>query len=298
MHFSSSKGGAASPDVACFYEADTGSWAYVASCPATGAAMIVDPVMNFDPAAAATWTAAADEIAAYVEDEGLSVEWVLDTHPHADHFSAAHYLAERFGSKTGIGEKVLKVQDIWADLYADESLKGRSDWWNRMFADGETFSLGNMEVKVMLSTGHTLASVSYLVGDAIFAHDTFMMPDSGTSRADFPGGSASELWETLQNILALPEDTRIFIGHDYCKGGRDPACEATVAEHLAGNVHVKRGSTREAFIETREERDATLALPDRMLHALQINLRGGRFPEPDAEGRRVLKVPFNRFDPR
>lgn len=298
MHFSGSSGSAGSPDVACFYEPDTGSWAYVASDPASKRAMIVDPVLNFDPAAAATWTEAADEIAAHVEESGLTVDWVLDTHPHADHLSAAHYLADRFGARMGIGEKVLQVQDIWADLYADESLKGRSDWWDRMFADGDSFMLGEMPVEVMLCTGHTLASVSYRVGDAIFAHDTLMMPDSGTSRADFPGGSAEELWETLQRILALPEDTRVFIGHDYCKGGRDPACEATVAQHLAENIHVKAGSTRDGFIQTRVARDETLALPDRMLHALQVNLRGGRFPEPDEEGRRVLRVPFNRFDRR
>ena len=287
-----------SPDVACFYEETTGSWQYVASDPETKRAIIIDPVLDFDPAGGATWTASADEIADYVAAEGLTVEWVLDTHPHADHFSSAHYLAEKLGAQQAIGEKVLKVQEIWADYYADDSLANSPGHWDRLFADGDSFTVGGLEIKVMLSTGHTLASVSYLVGDAIFAHDTFMVPDSGTSRADFPGGSTEELWESLQAILALPEDTRVFVGHDYGKGGRDPACMATVGEHLESNIHVKRGVTREEFIKTRDERDATLSLPKQMLYALQVNLRGGRLPEPDAKGRAVLRVPLNRFDPQ
>ncbi|WP_068303293.1 MBL fold metallo-hydrolase [Pararhodobacter sp. CCB-MM2] len=281
-----------SPDVAAFYDADTGSWQYVVSDPETGQAAIIDPVLNFDPKAGATWTACADAILDYVRDRALTVAWILDTHPHADHFSAAHYLKGKLGAPTAIGAKVLQVQEIWADLYADGSLKDRPDFWDRMWQDGESFALGNLSVQVRLSTGHTLASVSYLIGDAIFAHDTLMMPGSGSSRADFPGGSAAELWETIRMILDLPGETRVFIGHDY---GDEPACMATVAEHRASNKHVKDGITREEFIRTREARDATLSLPDRMLHALQVNLRGGRLPEPDAKGRAVLRVPLNRF---
>lgn len=284
-----------SPDVAAFYDKATGSWQYVASDPATGQAAIIDPVLNFDPAAGATWTACADEILSYVAEKGLEVAWVLDTHPHADHFSAAHYLAQKLAARQGIGRRVLEVQRIWADLYAQDDLQNRPDYWDRLFDDGDSIALGELQVRVILSTGHTLASVSYLVGDAVFAHDTLMMPESGSARADFPGGSTEELWHTIRTILDLPGETRVFIGHDY---GEAPACMAAVAEHRATNKHVKDGITKSEFIETREARDATLGLPDRMLHALQVNLRGGRLPEPDAQGRAVLRVPLNRFTPK
>ncbi|SFQ95069.1 MBL fold metallo-hydrolase [Poseidonocella sedimentorum] len=296
MQFYPSSGKTGSPDVAAFYDAASGSWQYVASDPASGAAVIIDPVLDFDPASASTWTASADDILAYVRDKGLAVDWVLDTHPHADHFSSAAYLAATLGAKQAIGSKVLDVQRIWSDLYADESLNGHPEYWDRLFADGDEFAVGGLGIRVMLSTGHTLASITYVIGDAVFAHDTFMVPDSGTARADFPGGSSAELWDSLQAILAMPGDTRVFVGHDYGKDGRDVACMATVEEHKAQNIHVKDGSTKEGFIETRDARDATLPLPDRMLYALQINIRGGRLPEPDEKGRAVLSVPLNRFE--
>ncbi|MBN8293188.1 MBL fold metallo-hydrolase [Rhodobacter sp. NTK016B] len=284
-----------SPDVAAFYDKATGSWQYVASDPETGQAVIIDPVLNFDPAAGATWTACADEILSYLRERGLTVVFVLDTHPHADHFSAAHYLAQKLGARQGIGRRVLDVQRLWADLYAQDDMQDQPDHWDRLFDDGDTFAIGGLQAQVILSTGHTLASVSYRIGDAIFAHDTLMMPESGSARADFPGGSTEELWHSIRTILDLPGDTRVFIGHDY---GDDPACMATVAEHRATNKHMKDGITKAEFIETREARDATLGLPDRMLHALQVNLRGGRLPEPDAQGRAVLRVPLNRFTPK
>ncbi len=286
-----------SPNVAAFYEKASGSWQYVAWCPDTKKAVIVDPVMDFDPAAGATWTWSADEILAYVRDQGLDVEWVLDTHPHADHFSSASYIKDQLGGKPkqAIGKLVLRVQDIWSDKYADDSLKGHPEHWDQLFEHGDSFKVGNCTVEVTLSTGHTLASITYKMGDAVFAHDTFMVPDSGTSRCDFPGGSSAEMWDTLQAILALPGDTRIFVGHDYCKGGRDEACMATVAEHRASNIHVRDGINREEFVRVRDERDATLPLPDRMLFALQVNIRGGRLPDADEQGRAVLRVPLNRF---
>lgn len=298
MQFFPSSGQPGSPDVAAFYEEASGSWQYVVIDPATKSAAIIDPVLDFDPASGATWTVSADEIASYVTEQGLNVVWVLDTHPHADHFSAAPYLAERFKAPQAIGKKVLEVQNIWADLYADDSLKNRPDYWQRLFEPGDTFGIGALTAHVILSTGHTLASVSYVIGDAVFAHDTFMVPDSGTSRADFPGGSSEELWDSLQTILAMPEDTRIFVGHDYKKGGREEACMATVAEHKASNIHVKDGISKEEFIETRDARDATLPLPGRMLYALQVNIRGGRLPEPDDKGRAVFSIPVNRFEPK
>ncbi|MEL7090702.1 MAG: MBL fold metallo-hydrolase [Pseudomonadota bacterium] len=286
-----------SPHVAAFYERASGSWQYVAWCPATQKAVIIDPVLDFDPHAGATWTYSADELIDYVRSEGLDVEWVLDTHPHADHFSSAHYIKEQLGGapKQAIGALVLRVQDIWSDMYADDSLAGHAEYWDQLFEPGDRFRVGNCEIGVSLSTGHTLASITYTMGDAIFAHDTFMMPDSGTSRCDFPGGSSAEMWDTLQAILSQPDDARIFVGHDYCKDGRKEACMATVAEQKATNIHVGGDVSKKDYIATRDTRDATLPMPGRMLYALQVNIRGGRLPEPDARGRAVFSVPINRF---
>ncbi len=294
--FHPSSGRPGSPDVAAFYEPDTGSWQYVFSDPATRRTGIVDPVLNYDPSAGATWTDSADAILAYVAERDLTVDWILDTHPHADHFSAASYLKERLGAPQAIGRKTLEVQKIWADLYADDDLAGHPEHWDRLFDEGDRFEVGGLGVEVWFSPGHTLASISYIVGDAAFVHDTLMVPDSGTSRADFPGGDAGTLFETISRILALPPETRLFVGHDYCKDGRDPACMATVAEHLRENVHLASGPSREEYVRVRSERDATLPLPDRMLAALQVNTRGGRLPEADAKGRRVLRIPLDRFD--
>lgn len=195
MQYHPSSGNAGSPDVAAFYEKATGSWQYVAWDPKTLKAIIVDPVLDFDPASGATWTDSADQILQLVNERKLDVEWVLDTHPHADHFSSAHYIKQKLGGRPrqAIGRKVLEVQNIWADLYADDAMKDQSQFWDRLFDDGDGFQVGDCEVVVTLSTGHTLASITYRMGDAVFAHDTFMVPDSGTSRADFPGGSSSEL---------------------------------------------------------------------------------------------------------
>lgn len=296
VQFFPSSGAPGSPDVTAFYEPDTGSWQYVFADPATAKAAIVDPVLEYGPASGATWTESADRILAHVRERGLEVVWILDTHPHADHFSAAHYLKERLGAPQAIGRKTLDVQKIWADLYADDSLANQPGHWDRLFDEGDRFEVGGLGVEVWLSTGHTLASVSYVVGDAVFAHDTLMVPDSGSSRADFPGGDAGQLYDSIMRILALPGETRIFVGHDYMKNGRPPLCMATVAETWAENIHFASRPSREAFIRVRSARDATLALPDRMLAALQVNIRGGRLPEPDAHGRRVLRLPLDRFD--
>ncbi len=297
MQFFPASAQTGSPNVAAFFEKMTGSWQYVAWCPETKNAVIIDPVLDFDPAAGATWTYSADELIAYCAREELNVEWVLDTHPHADHFSSAHYIKQALGGspKQAIGKLVLRVQEIWSDMYANDSLQSHDEFWDQLFEPGDSFKVGNCTIDVTLSTGHTLASITYTMGDAVFAHDTFMVPDSGSSRCDFPGGSSAEMWDTLQAILAMPADTRVFVGHDYCKGGRQEACMATVAEHKASNIHVKDGISREEFITTRDTRDATLPLPARMLYALQVNIRGGRLPDADAKGRAVLSVPLNRF---
>jgi glyoxylase-like metal-dependent hydrolase (beta-lactamase superfamily II) len=288
-----------SPVVRAFWDQPTGSWQYVFHDPATMKGAIVDPVWDYDPLAGATTTGHADRIVDYVRKEGIEIVWILDTHPHADHFSSAPYLKEKLGAPTGIGEHVVKVQKLWQKIYnlpAEFPTDGRQ--WDRLFRDGETFMVGEIPVTVQHAPGHTLASITYVAGDAAFVHDTLMMPDSGTSRADFPGGDARELWASIQRILALPDETRVFVGHDYAPDGRAAQCEATVAEHKAENIHLKDHATEASFVAVREGRDATLPLPKLMLAALQINIRGGSKPEPEADGRSYLKVPLDYFVPR
>lgn len=288
----------ASPIVASFWDEATGSWQYVFHDPATKKGAVVDPVWNFDPRAGATTTRDAERILDYVRETGIDIVWILDTHPHADHFSAAPYLKDKLGAPTAIGAQVIEVQKLWRDIYNLPDLATDGSQWDRLFVDGETFQVGEIEVRVMFSPGHTLASVTYVAGDAAFVHDTLMVPDSGTSRADFPGGDAAELYQSIQRILALPDDTRLFVGHDYTPGGREPLCEATVAEHKRHNIHLKDDPSEADFVKVRSERDQTLPLPKLMLAALQVNIRGGRKPEPEANGRAYLKIPLDYFEPR
>ncbi|WP_103332050.1 MBL fold metallo-hydrolase [Pseudotabrizicola formosa] len=288
--------GAGSPDVWGIYEPDTGSIQYICADPATKKAALIDVVWNLDVKHYRFSTESMDQVLDLVRENGLSVEWVLDTHPHADHVMASALLKERTGAPNAIGEKARDIADIWAKLY---NLPGAFDPardFDHLFAEGETCRIGDLEVRVMLSPGHTLGSITYVCGDAAFTHDTLMQPDVGTSRADFPGGTPEALWDSIEAILALPEDTRLFVGHDYGTDSRDePDWEATVAEHRSRNRHVKDGTKREDWISLRNARDATLPLPDRILAALQINLRGGRLPEPEADGQSYLKIPVNRF---
>ena len=288
--------GPASPEVVGFYEPDTGSIQYVVSDPVSRAAAIVDAVWNFNPQHARTSTESIDEILRFVEDRQLDVTWILDTHPHADHFMAGAVLKEKLGAPQAIGEKVRDIAAIWREVYHLPEAFDVDASFDRLFADGDRFKIGDLAVRVILSPGHTLGSITYVVGDdAAFVHDTLMVPDSGTSRADFPGGDAAILYRSIRHILALPDHTRLFVGHDYCKDGREPKWEATVGEQKAGNIHLKGGVGEAEYVKIRTERDRTLLLPDRMLYALQVNLRGGRLPEPEADGRSYFKVPANRF---
>lgn len=288
--------GSNSPKVVGFYEPDTGSCQYICIDEETRKAALIDIVQQFDPSSATTTFDHAQWALDYLEQEGLELEWILDTHPHADHLMAATWLKEKTGKPVAIGEKVKEIAVLWRDLYnMPEAFDAERDF-DRLFADGDTFKIGNIDVNVMLSPGHTLGSVSYVVGDAIFAHDTFMQPDSGTSRADFPGGSAADLYDSLMAILDHPDDTRIFIGHDYGTKERDePAWESSVKEQRDSNIHIGGGVSKEDYIKRREERDNTLSLPGRMLAALQVNLQAGRAPEPEVDGYSYLKIPMNKF---
>ncbi|MCE0505886.1 MBL fold metallo-hydrolase [Roseivivax sp. GX 12232] len=288
--------GAGSPDVWGIYDPDTGSIQYICADPETRQAALIDVVLNYDPAHAATSEESLEQVLEIVAGEGLEVAWVLDTHPHADHLMASARLRARTGAPTAIGAKVREIAALWRGFYNTPEAFDPDRDFDRLFADGETFALGNLEMRVMLSPGHTLGSISYICGDAGFVHDTLMHVDVGTSRADFPGGTTEDLWASIQDILALPGETRLFVGHDYGSASRDtPAWEATVAEHRARNPHVKAGTERQTFLDLRAARDATLPLPDRMLAALQINLRGGRLPAPEDDGRSYLKIPLNFF---
>ncbi|UJW73238.1 bifunctional sulfur transferase/dioxygenase Blh [Rhizobium sp. SL42] len=280
------------PQVKGFFDPRTWSVQYVVSDPETGKCAIIDPVLDFDEKSGQTSTDNADRILAYVERHGLSVEWILDTHPHADHLSAAHYLKSKTGAQTSIGDHVVEVQALWKDIYNWPELRTDGSYWDRLFKPGEHFKLGSIDAKVMFSPGHTLASITYVIGDAAFVHDTIFMPDSGTARTDFPGGSAQALWNSIQDILALPDETRVFTGHDYQPGGRHPRWESTVGEQKLTNTHLA-GISEQAFIDLRQARDRTLAMPKLILHALQVNVRGGRLPEPESNGRRYLKIPLD-----
>ncbi len=286
---------ARTPVVKAFFDPRTWSMQYVVSDPATKRCAIIDPVYDFDEKSGSTGTMNADAILDYIGKEGLSVEWILDTHPHADHFSAAHYLKQKTGAPTAIGEHVTDVQKLWKGIYNWPELATDGSQWDRLFADGDTFRVGSIEGRVMFSPGHTLASITYLIGDAAFVHDTIFMPDSGTARADFPGGSAKVLWASISAILALPDETRVFTGHDYQPGGRNPKWESTVGEQKRSNPHLS-GMSETMFVELREARDRTLPMPKLILHALQVNVRGGRLPEPEANGKRYLKFPLDALE--
>lgn len=282
------------PVVKGFFDRRTWSIQYVVSDPETRDCVVIDPVLDFDEKSGSIGTGNADAILSYVAENGLTIAYILDTHPHADHFSAAHYLKKKTGAQTAIGEHVVDVQRLWKDIYNSPTQVIDGSQWDRLFAHNDRFKVGSIDARVLFSPGHTLASVTYVIGDAAFVHDTLFMPDSGTARADFPGGSAKMLWASIQGILALPNETRVFTGHDYQPGGREPLWESTVGEQKLLNPHVA-GKSEADFVSLREARDKTLPMPKLILHALQVNVNGGRLPPPEENGRRYLKFPLDAF---
>lgn len=280
------------PQVKGIFDPRTWSVQYIVSDPETRKCAIIDPVLDFDERSGSTGTMNADAILAYIEKNGLTVEWILETHPHADHLTSSRYLNQKTGAPVAIGAHVTDVQAFWKYVYNLPGLPTDGSQWDHLFADGERFMIGSIEAVAMPSPGHTQASITYLVGDAAFVHDTLFMPDGGTARADFPGGNAGDLWRSIQSILALPANTRIFTGHDYQPGNREPRWESTPAEHRRANIHVA-GHDEASFIALRQARDMTLPMPTLILPALQINIRGGEMPEPEANAQRYLKIPVN-----
>ena len=289
--------GSGKPDVAGFFDPRTFSIQYIAYDPATRHCALIDPVLDYDEKSGATATESADTLLGYVRERNLEVEWILDTHPHADHLSAAHYLKEKTGAPTAIGAKVVEMQHLWRKLYnLPKSFPTNGSQWDRLFDDGDEFSVGDIPARVMLSPGHTLALITYVIGDAAFVHDTLFMPDSGTARADFPGGDPRQLWRSIQAILALPDDTRVFTGHDYQPHDRQPEWESTVGQQKRENCHLIKGKDEAGFAALRSARDKSLPMPKLILHALQVNIAGGRLPPPEDDGRRYLKIPLNALE--
>jgi glyoxylase-like metal-dependent hydrolase (beta-lactamase superfamily II) len=285
------------PNVEAFFDAATNTISYIVSDPNGRAAAIIDSVLDFDYASGRTDTASADAIIAHVRREGLEVEWILETHVHADHLSAAPYLQERLGGKIGIGENIRVVQDTFGKVF-NEGTEFRRDGsqFDRLFREGDSFHIGQLRGDVLYTPGHTPACLTYVIGDAAFVGDTLFMPDFGTARCDFPGGSAETMYDSVQKILALPDGTRIFVGHDYKAPGREEfAWETTVGEQKARNVHVGGGRTKADFVKMRTDRDATLGMPKLIVPSLQVNMRAGHMPPADDDGTVFLKVPVNKL---
>jgi len=283
------------PVIEAFFDEATFTASYVVWDGETRAAAIIDSVLDYDPASGRTETTSAEAIAAYVEKHGLSVEWLLETHAHADHLSAAPWLQHRFGGRIAIGEHIVTVQKTFGALFnagADFARDG-SDF-DRLFADGDGFRIGGLDVTVLHVPGHTPACVAYVIGDAVFVGDTMFMPDYGTARADFPGGDAAQLFRSLRRILALPPNTRLFMCHDYLPQGRATyQWESTVGAQREGNVHAHDGVSEADFVAMREQRDATLAVPRLILPSVQVNMRAGHLPPPESNGVTYLKMPVN-----
>ncbi len=283
-------------EITGFFDRDTCTASYLVADPSSGRCAIVDPVLDFAPDSARTSTRSADEISRFAVERGLTVEWILETHVHADHVTAAAYLKDILGGRTVIGAGVGRIQRTFRKIYhlePDMAVDGSQ--FDRLLSDGERLSLGSVEIEVLATPGHTPICVSYRTADTVFVGDTLFMPDSGTARCDFPGGDPATLYRSIRRILSLPPETRMFLCHDYGAEGRGHAWETTVGEQHARNIHVKDGIAEADFVAMRRARDETLAIPKLMLAAIQMNIRAGRFPAPEKNGRSYLKIPLNRF---
>lgn len=283
------------PQVKAFFDEATFTVSYVISDPETGTSAIIDSVLDFDQASGRTSTKSADQLIEYVENNNLSVAWILETHVHADHLSAAAYLKSRLGGKTGVGDLITRVQSTFKGVFnlKDEFTVDGAQF-DQLMADGDLLALGSMNIRVMHTPGHTPACLTYMAGDCAFIGDTMFMPDFGTARVDFPGGDAAELYQSIQNILALPDDTRLYMCHDYKAPGRDEfAWETTVAEQRANNVHIGGDISEQEFIEFRVNRDAQLGMPKLILPSIQVNIRAGEMPPADDNGVVYLKLPVD-----
>lgn len=282
------------PTVQPFFDPATGTVSYVVHAPSGSACAIVDPVLDYDPKSGRTSTASAGRIAAFVREQGLSVAWILETHAHADHLSAAAWLRGELGGRIGVGRAITDVQEVFKGLFhLDDEFRADGSQFDHLFGDGERFRAGSLEFEAVSMPGHTPACMAYRVGDAVFVGDTLFMPDVGTARCDFPGGDARTLYRSVRKLLALPPQTRLFMCHDYPPAGREPQWESTVAAQRAGNIHIHDGVSEDDFVAMRTARDATLDMPNLILPSIQVNIRAGRLPPAEANGVAYLKIPVN-----
>ncbi|SLN43032.1 putative metallo-hydrolase [Pseudoruegeria aquimaris] len=281
------------PDVEAFFDEATNTISYIVKDPTSNACAIIDSVMDIDYAAGRITYEHADELIARIEECGCELQWIIETHVHADHLSAAPYIQEKLGGKIGVGAKIMVVQDTFGKIF-NEGTEFQRDGsqFDKLFEDGDTYKIGNMDAFAIYTPGHTPACMTHVIGNAAFVGDTLFMPDGGSARADFPGGDAGTLYDSIQKVLSLPDDMRLFMCHDYGPNGRDIQWETTVAEEKAHNIHVGAGKTREEFIKFRTERDAQLAMPRLIIPSLQVNMRAGEIPT-DKDGKPMLKVPVN-----
>ena len=284
------------PKVKAFFDEATNTVSYVVQDPASNACAVIDSVMDIDYAAGRISYESADKIIEYVKENGLHVEWLIETHAHADHLSAAPYIQRKIGGKIGIGENIRIVQDVFGKIF-NEGTEFQRDGsqFDRLFKDGDTYTIGNLQAFAMHTPGHTPACMTHVIGNAAFVGDTLFMPDGGTARADFPGGDARVLYRSIKRVLELPDCMRLFMCHDYAPGGREIKWETTIAEEKATNIHVREGVTEDEFVKMRTERDASLELPKLIIPSIQVNIRGGQLPDPDESGKRYLKVPINEL---
>jgi len=285
------------PDVTAFFDPATNTITYLVQDPAGRACAVIDSVLDFDQASGRTFTRSADAVIAAIRARDLDLHWILETHVHADHLSAAPYIQEQLGGQIGIGERITVVQQTFGNIF-NEGTRFQRDGsqFDRLFGDGDSLSVGQVRATVLHTPGHTPACLTYVIGDAAFVGDTLFMPDFGTARCDFPGGSADAMFDSVHKILALPDATRIFVGHDYKAPGREVfAWESTVAEQKARNIHIGAGRSKADFVALRQARDATLEMPRLILPSLQVNMRAGQMPEPEANGTSYLKLPLNQL---
>ncbi len=282
--------------VAAFFEPDSATFSYVVRDPGSQHCAIVDPVLNFDYASGSLSHENANEIADYVRRNQLTVDWIIETHVHADHLSAASYLKEQVGGRLGIGEHVVTVQEVFAGVYNEgESFPRDGSQFDHLFKDQESYQIGELQCRALHTPGHTPACMTHVLGDAAFVGDTLFMPDMGTARADFPGGDASQLWDSIQKILALPENTRLYMCHDYPGDSRELEYESSISEQRENNIHLGLEQTREGYVAMREARDKTLDMPHLILPSLQVNIRAGHLPAADSNGKVFLRIPVNAF---
>lgn len=284
------------PDVKGFFDEATNTISYIVKDPASNACAVIDSVMDIDYAAGRISYNHADQIIADIKARGLELQWLIETHVHADHLSAAPYIQEKLGGKIGIGRNIMVVQDTFGKIF-NEGTEFQRDGsqFDRLFDDGDTYQIGTMKAFAIHTPGHTPACMTHVMGNAAFVGDTLFMPDGGSARADFPGGDAGMLYDSIQKVLALPDDMRLFMCHDYGPNGRDIRWETTVGEEKAHNIHVGGGKTREEFVKFRTERDAQLAMPKLIIPSLQVNMRAGKLPPAEDDGKTYLKVPVNRL---